>query len=304
MSAARDLLAELRRQRRVHDAELALLTEEQMHAPVAFTWETMLTGQRGTTTGAVVRTMFLRRSDHLEEHAQQIEDLLRNRFALPRTQTQLIWAANQLARGDLQAALVGLTDADLDDTSPDALDEWSLRRILEHLNVVERYYTLDVQHALARFQAGEPHGPLPDVTLPVERPGASLSQLVDELDEAREESLAAFTQVSDTELRTPAMWGEVHCDVRFLLQRFAHHEREHTDQLHTWREQCGKSRGEAARLLGVCWQRSGLLEGLLVGAPDDSLDRDPGHGELPIRRILQHIGSAESFFKRMIEGMQ
>jgi hypothetical protein len=302
MSEARDLLAELRRQRRAHDAELALLTEEQLRAPVAFTWETMLTGQRGQTATAVARDMLLRRVDHLEEHALQIEELLRNRFELPRSQTQFIWGACQQSRGDLFAALVGLTDADLDAKAPDAPDEWPLRRILEHVNVVERYYTLDVQHALERFRAGEPHGALPDDELQVERPGASLNDLLDELDQTREAALTALSAVTDAELRAPAMWGEVACDVRFLLMRCAHHEREHTDQIHKVRALIGKPRGEAARLLGVCWQRSGHLEGQLVGAPDDALDRDPGDGEQPIRGLLAHIGSAERFFKRMIEG--
>jgi uncharacterized damage-inducible protein DinB len=304
MSEARAILAKLRQQRRAHDAELALLTQTELRAPVAFTWETMLTGQRGQTATAVARDMLLRRVDHLEEHALQIEELLRTRFGLPRTQTQRIWGACQQSRGDLLAALVGVTDADLDNTSPAAPDEWSLRQILEHVLVVERYYTMDTQYALARFRAGEPHGALPDDELQSERPGASLSDLLDELDQAREAALATLGDLGDAELRAPAMWGEVACDVRFLLMRCAHHEREHTDQIHKARELIGKPRSEAARLLGVCWQRSGLLEGLLVGAPDDALDRDPGDGDLPIRRLLAHIGSAEQFFKRMIEGRQ
>jgi hypothetical protein len=106
MSEARNLLAELRRQRRAHDAELALLTEEQLRAPVAFTWETMLTGQRGQTATAVARDMLLRRVDHLEEHALQIDTLLHDTFALPRSQTQLIWGACQLSRGEQGAGLV------------------------------------------------------------------------------------------------------------------------------------------------------------------------------------------------------
>jgi uncharacterized damage-inducible protein DinB len=248
--------------------------------------------------------MLLRRIDHLEEHALQLDDLLRARFGLPRSQTDRIWGACQQSRGDLQAALVGLTDVDLDVKPPDAPEEWSLRQTLEHILLVERYYTLDTRHALARFHAGEPHGALPDEQLQSERPGASLNDLLAELDEVREAALAEFGALRDAELRAPAMWGEVACDVRFLLLRFAHHEREHTDQLLKWRAQCGRPRGEAARLLGVCWQRSGQLEGLLTGVPDDALDRDPGASEQPIRGILAHIGSAERFFKRMLEGRQ
>jgi uncharacterized damage-inducible protein DinB len=300
VSETRAILAELRSKRREHDAELMRVTAQQMTAPVAFTLETMMTGRRGETTGAVVRHMFLRRPDHLEEHALQVEDCLRNQFAIPRTQTHLIWAANQVARGDLQAALVGLTDDDLDDRPRQPEGEWSLRQILEHVIVVERYYTLDALHALERFRAGEPHGELPQDELPVERPGASLRQLIDELDQARDEALAALVDLNDAELRAPSRWGSIDIDVRFLLMRCAHHEREHTDQIRTWRVQCDKPAGEADRLLGLCWQRGGALEGTLIGAPDDALDRDPGDGMQPMRGILAHIGSAESFFRRMI----
>lgn len=300
MSEIRTILAEMREKRRAHDAELMRITEEQMNAETSFTFETMMTGGDGKTTGAVVRQMFLRRPDHLEEHALQIEGVLRSQLGVPRSQAHLIWAANQVAHGDLHAALAGLTDADLDDRSGLPEGEWSLREILEHLIVVELYYTLDARHALARFHAGEPHGELPDDELPIERPGASLNELIVEHDQTRDDALSALTHLTDAELRAPSRWHGIDIDVRFLLMRFAHHEREHTDQIHKWRIQRGKSQGEAARLLGLCWRQSGMLEGSLIGAPDELLDRDPGNGDWPIRRILTHIGSAETYFRRVI----
>lgn len=188
----------------------------------------------------------------------------------------------------------------MDDRSGLPEGEWSLRQILEHLIVVERYYTLDARHALARFHAGEPHGELPDDELQVERPGASLDQLVRDLDQVREEALTALVDVTDAELRAPSRWERIDIDVRFLLLRFAHHEREHTDQIHKWRASRGTHQTEAERLLGLCWKQSATLEGHLIGAPDDALDRDPGDGKWPIRRILKHISGSETYFKRMI----
>ncbi len=300
MSEVRAILAEMRKKRRKHDAELMHVTEEQMNSATGFTFETIMTGGDGKTTGAGVGWLFLRRPDHLEEHALQIEGILRSRFGVGRTQAHLIWAASQRAHGDLHAALVGLTDDDLDDRTGIPDGEWSLRQILEHLIVVERYYTMDAQHAIAKFHAGEPHGDLPNDELQIERPGASIDQLLRDHDQVRDEALALLVNLTDAELRAPSRWEGIDIDVRFLLMRFAHHEREHTDQIYKWRIQRGTPQSEAARLLGLCWRQSGILEGLLIGAPDDILDRDPGDGEWPIRRILKHIGSAETYFRRVI----
>ncbi len=273
-----------------------------MNSTTTFTFETVMTGGDGRTTGAGAGWLFLRRADHLEEHAIQIEGILRDRLNVRQTQAHRIWCRNQISRSDFYASIAGMTDADLDDRTGLPDGEWSLRQILEHLIVVERYYTLDAIHALARFHAGEPHGELPDDELQVERPNASLDQLVDAYDAVREEALAALTGLSDDELNAPSRWEGIDIDVRFLLMRFAQHEREHTDQILKWRDSINKRPSEADRLLGLCWRQSGVLEGCLIGASDDVLDRDPGDGELTIRRILDHIGSAESYFKRLIVG--
>jgi uncharacterized damage-inducible protein DinB len=300
MSEIRTMMAELRTKRRKHESELTRISESEMYLPTAFTWETMMTGGEGTTTGATIRDIFLRRPDHLEEHALQIEGILRGQFGVDRTQAHLIWAANQAAHGDLHAALAGLTDDDLDDRAGLPDGKWSLRQILEHLIVVERYYTMDALHALAQYRAGEPHGDLPDDELQIERPGASLNQLMHDHDDVRDEALAKLTQLTDAELRAPSSWAGITIDLRFLLMRFAHHEREHTDQILKGCLQRGRPQSEAARLLGLCWRQHGILEGHLIGAPDDILDRDAGDSDWPIRRIITHIGSAESYFRRVI----
>jgi uncharacterized damage-inducible protein DinB len=300
MSEIRAILGQLRAQRRKHERDLLSVTEAQMYLPTSFTWETMMTGGDGKTTGATVRDIFLRRPDHLEEHLIQIEGLLRNDLGVTRTQAHLIWERNMVARGDLQAALAVLSDDDLDDRTGLPDDEWSLRQILEHLIVVERYYTMDAEHALAQFHAGEPHGDLPADELQIERPGASLADLIHELDEVRGHAISTLGNLTDAELRAPSLWEGITIDVRFLLMRFAFHEREHTDQLRKWHVYRGKPQSETARLLGLCWQQHGALEGTLIGVPDDILDHAPANGDWPIRRILAHIGSAETYFRRVI----
>jgi hypothetical protein len=135
--------------------------------------------------------------------------------------------------------------------------------------------------------------------LEIERPGASLRQLLDELDTAREDALTDLLAIGDAELRAPSSWNDIEIDVRFLLMRFAHHEREHIDQILKWRVACNRPASEAERLLGRVWEQSGALEGLLIAVSDDVLDRKID-GHWTIRRILAHIRSAENYFRRLI----
>jgi uncharacterized damage-inducible protein DinB len=303
MSEIRSLLTEMRYKRWNDDAQLASVTEAQMYTPTAFTMETMMTNQPGEIGDIKVRWLFLRRADHMEEHSIQIAGLLRNQFAVPTTQAHLYWAANQQARADLYAALCGLTDLDLDDVPDEPEGEWSLRQILEHLIGAERAYASRAVYAVECQHAGKPYGGHPTLdNMPREWPGASLTDLIAEFDRAREDSLRLLINLTDEELRAPQVWGGMDIDVRFQLMRFAQHEREHTAQIRKWRLQCGKPYTEADRLLGLAWQANGRLEATLAGAPDDVLDRDPANGDWPIRRILAHISSAESYFKRMVDG--
>lgn len=300
MSEMSTVLETMRSRRRKHDADLSGITQAQMNIETAFTYETMMTGGQGKITGAVIRNIFLRRPDHLDEHTIQIEGIVRNGFRLQQSQVQLIWAANQRARGDLLAALTGLTDNDLDQRTGLLEGEWTLREILEHLIVVERYYASDVLYGLERFHAGEPHGDLPSDEFPVERPGASFKELLLDLDSYRDTSLEALSDLTDTEIRAPARWDQVPVDVRFMLMRFAHHEREHTDQIYKLRAQQQRQQSEAERLLGLCWKQHGILEGHLVGVGDELLDHEPENGDWTIRRILDHISRSETYFRRVI----
>lgn len=303
MSEIRSLLAKMRAKRWKDDARLASVTEDQMYVMTAFTLETMMTQAPGKIGDNDVRFMFLRRADHMEEHTLQIAGYLRQRFDIPTTQAHLYWAANQVARGELYAALCGLTDADLDAHPSEPEGEWSLRQILEHLIVVEQNYATRIAYAVERRHAGEPYEGHPQLDgVPHERPGASLAELIAELSRARDASLNLLINLSDEEIRAPMLWGGMDIDARFQLMLFAHHEREHAAQIRKLRAKCGLPFSEAADLLGPAWQAHGRLEAVLAGAPDDVLDRDPGNGEWPIRRILAHIRSAESYFNRMVKG--
>lgn len=303
MSEIRTILRDMREQRWSDDQSLVHVNEEQMNLPTAFTLESMLTGQPGVTGDVEVRFLYLRRADHIDEHRIQIErDLLHSHGHTP-SEVHRFWAANQAARADLYAALCGLTDEDLDDVPAEPEGEWPLRQILEHLIMAERLYSARATRALECWRAGESCGDYPRPgDLARSFPDASLQELIDELDRAREESLDVIGSIEDDDLAAPLLWAGVDIDLRFQFMRYAQHEREHTAHIRKWRAQCGKPFSEAARLLGLCWQAHGQLEGALIGVPDALLDRQPDGDEWSIRTILKHIARAEKFFNGMILG--
>ncbi|CAN5779694.1 hypothetical protein BH23CHL2_BH23CHL2_05170 [soil metagenome] len=300
MSEIQAMLGKIRARRREHDGALREISEEQMGIETNFTFEQMITRRPGELTGADIRWIFLRRFDHMEEHAIQIEDHLETRFGRTRTQAQRYWTANEVARGDLYAALMGLTDDDLDVAPEQPAGEWPLRTTLEHLVNVERSYCANCLWAVEKFRAGETFEPMPRDD-PETYADATLADFIEMLDSARTGSAQTLSDLPDEELRAPTVWMGMDCDLRFRLMRFAQHEREHTAQVRKWRVQTNKPFTDADRLMGMCWQGSGRLEGILAGAPDDVLDRDPGDGDWTVREILDHIASAEGYFKKVID---
>ena len=300
MSEIQAILQEMRQQRRDHDRDLLHVDESAMNLPTSFALETMMTDDQGSTTGVGVGFLFQRRFDHLEEHAIQIEDHLQSRFGFTQTQSQRYWATNQEARGDLWAALIGLDDTDLDDIPKDPPGEWPLRTTLTHILNVETSYRERCRWAIERYRAGEPFEQLPQ-SGDVDEPVPSIDAFIQQLDEERTVTIDTLADSSNADLRAPTVWAGIDCDIRFRFMRFAQHEREHTAHIRKWRAQTGKTYSEAARYLGMCWQRHGRLEAVLCGATDDLLDRDPGDGEWTVREILNHIASAERYFKSRID---
>ena len=91
-----------------------------------------------------VRRVLLRFGDHMREHANQINGL---RAATQRdpTMPQRILAESEIAWGLLLAAVVGLTDQDLDAKPSDG--GWSVREALDHISKTEGSYLRVVQEA-------------------------------------------------------------------------------------------------------------------------------------------------------------
>ena len=249
---------------------------------------------------ADARYLFLRYSDHEEEHAHQVDHTLRTHLSWQPSKVQLLLGVMERARGEVLAALVGLTDDDLDVAPVEPAGEWPLRRILAHLVAVEHSYRINTLYAINQFRNGEPHGDLPGNNDPAPWIDLTLSSLLTELDAARTRTIAEIAGVSDEVLHAPAVWGGITVDVNFRLMRFSHHEREHAAHIQKWRVQTGKHQTDAQRLLGLAWQSHGLLRSHLAGVPDDVYLADPGNGEWSIQQALEHIHEADEFFARMI----
>ena len=98
------------------------------------------------------RLVLLQMGNHMREHATHIRG---TRAALGRelTQPQRMLAEAEMAWGNLLAAVVGLTDEDLDAKLSD--DDWTIRRILEHIRNSEADYLAALQMARAEAQEVE-----------------------------------------------------------------------------------------------------------------------------------------------------
>jgi len=289
MTELRELLTQHRNHRRDVFATLQNVPAERMSAET--TWG----------GGPVdVRFMFLRFADHEEEHELSVQTRLIE-AGFQQTTAQRILARAEMTRGDLLGSLVGLTDSDLDLTPP---GEWPLRWTLAHTLTVERSYLVQTLYSIECFNAGREFDFPPEEMRPPSMEtqlDGTLSDFIARLDVARDEALAALSDIPDDLLSVPTIWFQRPTDVRMRLMRFAHHEREHTAHILKWREQVGRPPTEAQRLLGLAWRGRGVLEGHLVGAPGSVIDAAP-EGEWPIRRLLTHLSDTDVFLRDRILG--
>jgi hypothetical protein len=138
MPGVGEILEQLRTQQAVVQERLAGVTEEQMVVKVAY-------GQREVD----IRFMFYRLIAHEVEHTVHLAKTLQ---ALGRSQgeAQLILSRFQTLRGELEGLLVGLPAEELD-RAPG--EEWSPRRVLEHIMETQEMYSKRIADALAAAPA-------------------------------------------------------------------------------------------------------------------------------------------------------
>lgn len=249
---------------------------------------------------AYVGYLFLRFSDHDEEHARQIGDTLGSLLSWQPSKMQRTLGMAERTRGDLLAALVGLGDDDLDVAPVEPQGEWPLRQILSHLVATEHSYRINTIHSINQHRKGEPLGDHPDAPEDTDYLNLSFDELLTALDVARNQSIAELAGMNDEVLSAPAIWYGASVDVNWRLMRFSHHEREHAAHIQKWRVQTGRHQTDAQRLLGLGWQSHGMVRAALVGVPEELVGADPGEDEWSVDQILDHLLQADQFFTRMI----
>jgi hypothetical protein len=130
------LLAEIQAQREQALAELHDVTEEEFGLSTTtqpWRWDTLL-------------RVLVQMGNHMREHAMHVRGAREALDRLP-TQPQRILAEAETSFGYLRAALVGLTEADLD---REFVEGWTIRRILAHVQDSERRYLEAIRIARGR----------------------------------------------------------------------------------------------------------------------------------------------------------
>ncbi len=135
MSGAKEMLETMRERRAKTLEQVLSVPEEQMLAPAKY-------GDRDVN----VRFMFYRLVTHQIEHTIHLTKTL-NALGINQGEAGLILKSLQVASGELEGLIVGLTDEDLD-RSPGEGD-WTLREVLEHILSAEKSYSNRIDEALA-----------------------------------------------------------------------------------------------------------------------------------------------------------
>ena len=133
MSSVTDVLNQMRARHDALNERLAQIPEGRL-------------GERGEWMDRQVpiRQMLLQMVGHDLEHTAQVVKTIRD-LGIAQTETHMILAEMQEARGRLEGLLIGLCDEDLD-RAPEG--EGSIRETLEHFTSTEDFYTQRLEKAL------------------------------------------------------------------------------------------------------------------------------------------------------------
>jgi hypothetical protein len=117
----------------------------------------------------------------------------------------------------------------------------------------------------------------------------SLTDIRHRLRATRTATLAILANIDDGTLERPIPWRDRPSDVRSYLLGLAERDDQHRVLMNEIYDNPPWRPGEAARLLAVAQEVHGQLRGVLVGVPDDLLDRAPARGEWSLRQVLSHV---------------
>lgn len=283
MAGVLQLLQQLRMQRRLTVQALGSLSEDQ------------LTVRVGLDRPADVRSALLGLAQEDDRRCAALGPIFAA-LLWQRTESQRIFAGLGLARGHVRAALIGLTDDQLD--QPPAPAEWGVRQALQHVMNNERRFVRDARDALERLHRGQPFllpgpedRPAPGALGPAV-PGG-LEDVLLALEDVRDQVVAGVAGLTAEELAAPMFGAGLSVDIRFMLHRRATHERQHTVQIYKTLHAIGCHQSEAQMLLGETEIPRGLLEGMVLGLPDQLVSRNPGNGLPSVEQLLSEARAEE-----------
>ena len=220
-----------------------------------------------------VRYAFFRTYEELRELAVNLADQ-RLQPGQPPTTAQRVLAQYQLAYRDLQAVLLGVDD-ELGARAPTPAD-WPLQRVVTHIIGAERQFFSRIVYAVERQRAGDGR-PLEMTEEQMEAfTGSetsrnaliprSLSEVFTAYDGLHARVLSDLKNLSDEDLRAPSVWWEEEeVSVRFRLQRFDSHLRQHTIHAEKTLDDLGQRSSEAKRLLRLIYSAAAEAEGAQLG---------------------------------------
>jgi hypothetical protein len=99
--------------------------------------------------------------------------------------------------------------------------------------------------------------------------------------------LASIAALDEAALGRPWSFRDKPMDVRYALYRTLEEAQEALVRA------AARPHPESRRILALAQRAFGDLRGLLIGLPDELLDRPPGEGEWPIRETLRHVLAVE-----------
>ena len=128
--------------------------------------------------------------------------------------------------------------------------------------------------------------------------------LLEQMREQRRKTQIRLREVTEDQMLAKTHYGQREVDARFMFYRLIAHQVEHTVHLAKTLQALDIKQSETEMILKNLQAASGELEGMLIGLSDEDLDRVPGEGDWPVRRVVEHILEAEeNYGRRVVEAI-
>ena len=222
------------------------------------------------TSPSHVRNGFFRQYEALEDTRARIGSMVAGAVAIQAPARPLA-GSTTAARWDLHGLLAPLTSEDLDRGTGN--DEWTLRQTLAHIVNGQRAYFWYTSWWLARSDADDFPPRVPeDVAKEFPEEGSdgegSLNDTRQRLDEVVDLSAGTLGLASEDELAARARFAGLPVDVRFRINRWSSHMREHTIQVEKTLGFINRPTTEVDRLLRMVAGAYGRLEEAVFMLPE------------------------------------